>query len=146
MDRGTRNRIGVGHYWSAFAHPADLGPGSADAAACCNVTGSAAAPAASTSAASPGRGEGAEDRPRKFNPVRPKYPQIARQAHVQGTRLKAVIAKDGHVENLKLMSGQPLLVSAAMDAVKQWVYKPTYLNGNPVEVDTEIDVNFTLAT
>jgi len=56
-----------------------------------------------------------------------------------------VIGRDGAVQNLEVISGHPLLVPAALDAVKQWVYKPTLLNGNPVEVITQIDVNFTLA-
>jgi len=50
------------------------------------------------------------------------------------------------VQNLSLVSGEPLLVQSAMDAVKQWKYKPTYLNGNPVEVVTEVDVNFRLSS
>lgn len=79
--------------------------------------------------------------------IEPKYPVIAKSARVQGTvRLKAIIGRDGRVENLSLISGHPLLAPAAINAVKQWVYKPTYLNGNPVEVDTEIDVTFTLAS
>ena len=61
-------------------------------------------------------------------------------------RLKAVISKDGRIQNLTLISGHPLLVQAAIDAVRQWTYKPTVLNGNPVEVDTEIDVTFRLST
>lgn len=79
--------------------------------------------------------------------VQPYYPVLARDARVGGTvRLQAIISKDGRVKDLKLLSGQPLLVQAAMDAVKQWIYKPTYLNGTPVEVLTEVDVNFHLAT
>ncbi len=60
--------------------------------------------------------------------------------------MKAVISKDGRIQNLTLISGHPLLVQSAMDAVRQWTYKPTVLNGNPVEVDTEIDVTFRLST
>jgi protein TonB len=79
--------------------------------------------------------------------VEPEYPVLARNARIGGiVRLQAVISRDGKVEDLKLVSGQPLLVEAAMDAVKQWVYKPTYLNGAPVEVLTEVDVNFRLAS
>ncbi|HEX5229850.1 MAG TPA: TonB family protein [Bryobacteraceae bacterium] len=79
--------------------------------------------------------------------VQPLYPVLARDARIAGTvRLQAIISKTGHVEDLKLVSGQPLLVDAAMDAVRQWVYKPTYLNGTPVEVVTEVDVNFHLST
>jgi protein TonB len=77
--------------------------------------------------------------------VTPVYPPLARQARIQGTvRFTAVIGKDGTIQNLKLVSGHPLLVPAAGEAVKQWVYKPTLLAGEPVEVLTEIDVNFTL--
>lgn len=77
--------------------------------------------------------------------VTPVYPSMAGIAHVQGTvRLTAVIGKDGTIQNLKPISGPSLLVPAATDAVKQWVYKPTILNGEPVEVQTQIDVNFNL--
>jgi TonB family protein len=76
----------------------------------------------------------------------PKYPVEAKQAHIQGVvKLYAVIGKDGSVQNLNVISGDPILASAAIEAVKEWVYQPTLLNGNPVEVETEIDVNFTLA-
>ena len=77
--------------------------------------------------------------------VTPVYPPLAKQARIQGTvRFTAIIGKDGHIENLELVSGHPLLVTAAQEAVRQWVYKPTLLNGEPVEVVTQIDVNFTL--
>ena len=77
--------------------------------------------------------------------VPPMYPAVARAARVQGTvTLSAVIAKDGTVESLSLVSGHPLLVPAAMDAVKQWRYRPYMLNGQPVEVMTQINVNFQL--
>ena len=78
--------------------------------------------------------------------VTPTYPPLAKQARIQGTvRFNAVIGKDGTIQNLTVVSGHPLLVPAATDAVKQWVYKPTLLNGEPVEVITQIDVNFTLS-
>ena len=77
---------------------------------------------------------------------RPVYPPLARQARIQGTvRLTAVIAKDGTIQELQVVNGHPLLVPAALEAVKQWVYQPTLLNGEPVEVITQIDVNFTLS-
>jgi protein TonB len=60
-------------------------------------------------------------------------------------RLNAIIGKDGTIQDLKAASGHPLLVPAALEAVKQWLYKPTLLNGEPVEVVTVIDVNFTLS-
>ena len=58
--------------------------------------------------------------------------------------MQAVISKDGSIEDLKVISGHPMLVPAAIDAVKQWKYKPYILNGEPVVVDTQITVNFTL--
>jgi protein TonB len=76
---------------------------------------------------------------------RPPYPPLARQARIQGTvRFTAIIGKDGTIQNLQLITGHPLLVQSAYDAVKQWVYQPTLLNGEAVEVVTQIDVNFTL--
>jgi len=78
--------------------------------------------------------------------VNPNYPPLARQARIQGTVvLHAVISKDGSIEGLTLVSGHPMLAPAAIDAVKQWKYKPYLLNGEPVEVDTEVVVNFTLS-
>jgi periplasmic protein TonB len=78
--------------------------------------------------------------------VRPNYPPLARQARVQGAVvLQAVISKDGTIQNLRVVSGHPMLVQSALDAVKQWRYKPYFLNGEPVEVETSITVNFTLA-
>ncbi len=78
--------------------------------------------------------------------VTPQYPPLAKQARVQGTvRFQAIIGKDGTIQNLQLISGHPLLVPSATDAVKQWLYRPTLLNGEPVEVVTQIDVNFTLS-
>ncbi len=80
-----------------------------------------------------------------INNVLPVYPAVAKSARIQGVvRLDAVIAKNGRIESLKVVSGEPLLLTAAVQAVKQWVYKPTLLNGVPVEVATEIDVRFTL--
>ncbi len=77
--------------------------------------------------------------------VKPPYPQLARAARVSGTvRLQAVIAADGRIRNLQLISGPSLLVAAALQAVKDWKYEPTLLNGTPVEVITSIEVNFTL--
>jgi protein TonB len=79
--------------------------------------------------------------------ITPVYPPLAKQARVQGTvRFTAIIGRDGTIQNLQLVNGHPLLVPAATEAVKQWVYKPTMLNGEPVEVITQIDVNFTLSS
>jgi periplasmic protein TonB len=78
--------------------------------------------------------------------IQPLYPQIAKTAHVQGTViLHAIIAKDGSVQELTYISGPALLMRSAMDAVRQWKYQPTLLNGEPVEVDTTISVVFTLS-
>jgi TonB family protein len=76
--------------------------------------------------------------------VNPVYPPIAKAAHVQGmVILHALISKDGHIENIAAISGPPMLISSAEDAVKRWVYKPYLLNGEPTEVETTINVNFT---
>jgi TonB family protein len=78
--------------------------------------------------------------------VHPSYPPEAKAARISGVvKLNAVIAADGTVKNLEVISGHPLLVPAALEAVKQWVYQPPLLNGNPVEVNTEVSVNFTLS-
>jgi protein TonB len=75
--------------------------------------------------------------------VKPVYPPPARQAGVQGeVILQAVIGKDGRIQNLRVISGNPLLVKAARDAVIQWRYRPYLLDGEPVEVETQITVNF----
>ena len=78
--------------------------------------------------------------------VQPQYPPLARQARVQGTVvLQAVIGKDGTIQNLHVVSGHPMLTASALEAVKQFRYKPYFLNGEPVEVETTINVIFTLA-
>lgn len=77
--------------------------------------------------------------------VTPVYPPAAKEQHIEGTLLlHAIIGKDGTLQNLTYVSGPPILMSSAMDAVKQWQYKPTLLNGEPVEVDTTISVVYTL--
>jgi len=81
-----------------------------------------------------------------LNQPKPAYPPLARQARIQGVvRFNAVIGKDGTIQNLTLVSGHPLLVPSATEAVRQWRYQPTLLNNEPVEVVTQIDVNFTLS-
>ena len=78
--------------------------------------------------------------------VQPEYPSLARQARIQGSVvLRALISKTGQIENLQVVSGHPMLTSSALEAVKQWQYKPYILNGQPVEVETNITVNFSLA-
>jgi protein TonB len=89
---------------------------------------------------------GAVQAAKLVNRVQPVYPPLARQTRISGTvKLHAIIGKSGAVEQLQVVSGHPLLVQSALDAVKQWRYQPTLLNGEPVEVDTEIDVIFSLA-
>lgn len=78
---------------------------------------------------------------------RPVYPPLAKQARIQGTvRLQAIIAKDGTIAQLEVLNGHPLLQQAALQAVGQWRYQPTLLNGEPVEVVTTIEVVFTLSS
>lgn len=87
---------------------------------------------------------GVQDAKLVFGP-RPVYPVLAKAAHSQGVvRLEATIAADGLIRNLRVLAGPPLLVNAALDAVRQWRYQPTLLSGVAVEVLTEIDINFTL--
>ena len=75
--------------------------------------------------------------------VSPSYPAVARQARITGDVLmQAVIGKDGSIQHLKVLHGQPLLAQSAITAVKQWRYRPYLLNGNPVEIETQITVQF----
>jgi protein TonB len=77
--------------------------------------------------------------------VNPVYPALARQTRIQGVVvMEAVISKDGAVDRLRVISGHPFLSQAAIDAVKQWKYRPTMLNGEPVDVITTITMTFTL--
>ena len=77
---------------------------------------------------------------RQVNPV---YPSLARASHITGAvQLRAVIGKDGSVRSLAVIGGHPLLTKAAMDAVRQWRYKPYLLNGQPLEVETQITIQF----
>ncbi len=78
--------------------------------------------------------------------IQPEYPYPAKMAHVQGeVVLAAVISKEGTIENLRVVKGHPMLVRGAIEAVSRWRYRPYILNGEPVEVETQIIVNFTLA-
>ncbi|MFI5102076.1 MAG: energy transducer TonB [Terriglobales bacterium] len=78
--------------------------------------------------------------------VQPNYPQLAKQARIQGqVVLQAEISKDGTIQNLQLISGHPMLAPAAIEAVRQWRYKPYLLNGEPVAVETQVIVNFSLS-
>jgi periplasmic protein TonB len=77
--------------------------------------------------------------------VEPQYPSLARQARVSGVvELEGVIGVDGRIHELTVKSGHPLLVKAAVDAVSRWIYRPTMLNGQPIEVVTPITVTFRL--
>ena len=82
-----------------------------------------------------------------LNPVKPVYPLEARQQGIEGiVRFEAVLSRDGVLVNMKVIaSPDARLTQAAMDALKQWTYKPTMLNGEPVETTTTIDVNFALS-
>ncbi|MFZ1143014.1 MAG: energy transducer TonB [Candidatus Sulfotelmatobacter sp.] len=78
--------------------------------------------------------------------VQPVYPSLARSARVQGTVvLSAIISKAGTIENLRVLSGHPMLVAAAIEAVSQWRYRPYILNSEPIEVETQITVSFSLS-
>jgi protein TonB len=78
--------------------------------------------------------------------VTPIYPQLAKQARIQGqVVLQAEISKEGTIQNLQLISGHPMLAPAAIEAVRQWRYKPYLLNGEPVAVETQVVVNFSLS-
>ena len=78
--------------------------------------------------------------------VQPAYPPLARQARIQGpVQLRAIISKAGTIEHLTVESGHPMLSGAAIDAVRQWRYRPYLLNDEPVEIETEITVNFVLS-
>jgi periplasmic protein TonB len=78
--------------------------------------------------------------------VEPQYPAIAKQLHIEGTVIvKAIISRDGVITRAEAERGQTLLARAALAAVRQWRYRPYYLNHEPIEVETEITVNFVLA-
>ncbi len=113
------------------------------------ITGAAAAPPPPPpKAATPKRirvGGQVEQAKLIFQP-KPEYPPLAKMARIQGVvRLEAIISQDGTIQDLKVLQGHPLLVKSALEAVQRWRYQPTLLNGEPVQVVTEIDVNFTLA-
>jgi protein TonB len=83
--------------------------------------------------------------PKLTKKIAPAYPSLARSLRIEGSvRFTATVRRDGTVANIQLVSGHKMLVQAATDAVRQWVYRPAVLNGKPVEVTTQIDVKFTL--
>jgi periplasmic protein TonB len=80
---------------------------------------------------------------RLIHRVEPEYPRTALMIHLAGTvQLRAIIGTDGSVRNVEMVSGNPILAKAALDAVRQWRYQPTQLSGRPVEVETLITVRF----
>jgi protein TonB len=109
------------------------------------VTGPSHPPIIAAAPAAPIRVGGGVQMAKLVKKVIPEYPPLAKTARVSGVvHLLGVIAKDGTIQNLQLIGGHPLLARAAIEAVRQWVYQPTLLNGQPVEVIAPIDVNFTL--
>jgi len=77
--------------------------------------------------------------------VEPVYPPLPKQMHREGrVELRAIIGTDGNIQSLQVVAGDPLFVQSAVEAVQQWHYKPTYLNGQPVEIDTYITVDYTM--
>ena len=78
--------------------------------------------------------------------VQPLYPELARRMRIEGVvQLHGIITREGRIAQLRVLSGHPLLVQAALDAVRQWVYSPTTLNQQAVEVEAPIEVRFTLS-
>jgi periplasmic protein TonB len=78
-----------------------------------------------------------------INKVDPVYPDMARQARLSGSVVyQVMIGQDGSVNNVRVVSGHPMLVQSGLDAVKQWTFKPYYLNGQPVAVETQITMTF----
>jgi protein TonB len=103
----------------------------------------AAPPAKPVSAPTPVRAGGDLQPGALLKKVNPVYPSILQLSNVRGiVRFTGTIGKDGKIHDLQLVSGNKALVQSAIDAVKQWVYRPTMLNGEPVEVITQIEVNF----
>ena len=103
-------------------------------------------PAAKVESAKPVRVGGSVLEAKMIKRVVPIYPALAKQARVSGSvRLEGIIAKDGTIQQLRVISGHAWLVKAAIEAVKQWVYSPTLLNGQTVEVIAPIEVNFVLS-
>jgi protein TonB len=126
---------------------AKLGPGPASnvLARLLEPNGPAVHPVIVKAAAAPAMRISHMDPGMLISSVEPRYPELAKRARVQGTvLLAALIDKNGRVANLHTVQGHPLLVEAALDAVRQWRYRPTILNGQPVEVETHIEVRFSL--
>jgi len=104
-------------------------------------------PAKNASHVGPYHVGGQVQEPHLIKVVQPIYPQLAREAHMQGdVRIDSVIDEHGNVTQMKVVSGKPLLITAALDAVDQWKYQPTLLNGTPIAVEMTVTVHFTLAS
>ena len=111
-----------------------------------SLPGQLSAPPPPEAAPSPPRAGGALQPAVLVRKIAPVYPPLAKAARIQGSvRFSGTVGKDGHLQNLQVLGGHSALVQAATDAVKQWVYRPTLLNGEPVEVITQLEVNFTLS-
>ena len=83
--------------------------------------------------------------PKALVQVRPEYPPLARQAHIQGeVQVDAILDEQGNVIDMKIVSGPPLLYQAALDALKKWKYEPTYLNDQPIAVEMIVKISFQL--
>jgi TonB family protein len=141
MERTTRAVKEFDEHMTIFAMPA----GANEAVVQIVAPNTAAAAAEGPTPPNPIRIGGNVQSTKLVRQVRPAYPQEAKEQRIQGkVQLLAVIAKDGTVKSLEVISGDPALTQSALDAVRQWVYQPTLLNGEPVEVQTQIDVNYTL--
>jgi protein TonB len=104
---------------------------------------SSASPAASAPAATPSKSGGQIQQAVLIYRKDAEYPKIAKQTGAKGTvTLNATIGTDGNIKKVKIVSGHPMLTNAAVEAVKQWRYRPTLLNGQPVETETQVLVNF----
>jgi protein TonB len=126
--------------------PGGIGPGPADNLLTSIINTAPPAPAPRPSISGPLRVSQGVESGFLLREVKPTYPPLARQARIQGAVvLQAIIGKDGSIENLRVVSGHPMLAPAAIEAVRQWRYRPYTLNGEPVQVETEITVNFVLA-
>lgn len=129
--------------WSGTANAIQLGP-PAIGAESKNVAQSVSSAQSAPKSSSIRVGTGVQSAKLLAQP-KPAYPPLAKAARISGVvRLQALIGRDGTIRNLQLIGGPPLLVAAALDAVRRWIYQPTLLNGEPVEVFTEIEVHFTL--
>ena len=140
-DEGTLNEESAAPDWAGV--PGGTGPGAANSV----ISSVMQLPPAMPKVAAPSkvRVSSGVAQGLLVHQVKPAYPPLAMQARIQGTVvLQAVIAKDGTVKDLRVVSGHPMLVQAALEAAQLWRYKPYLLNDQPVEVDTQINVNFTL--